>query len=460
MSFDPFLAEHRFGYGRSAAVTPPASVADMLDRLTGADKAQAQFPLAPFRHVQDTFVLWRRFDRFGRKMPDSDEGKEATARAKQILRDIRDEHGQWFIRHQLRRITTRDGLRERLVAFWADHFSVRGKNAVLRLGVPAFVEETIRPHVTGRFADMLTACVTHPMMLLYLDQNGSTGPNSRLAKRSERARGLNENLAREVLELHTLGVGGPYTQKDVRELAELFTGLGATRDASFKFRPVMAEPGEETVLGATYGAQPSLDTIRAVLADLARHPATAAHIARKLCVHFVADSPPDDLVAQVTSAYIAHDGDLTACIAAMLEHPGAWDTAPRNIRLPDEFISASLRALGVTAARLEALRLSDIRALFHQPLTHMGQPWYAPAGPDGFAEGDGAWVTPQGVSARMDWAMNVPARLMQDLPDPRRFVDVALGGQVSDAVRFAAGAAESRAVAIGLILASPAFQRR
>ncbi|KIN75109.1 DUF1800 domain containing protein [Sulfitobacter noctilucae] len=432
----------------------------MLAALAGPDHAQAEYPLPPFRHIQDTFVLWRRFQRFGRANPDSKEGKSAAEKAQNIRREAREEHAQWFIRHQLRRISTRDGLRERLVAFWADHFTARGKNLLLSHANPAYVDETIRPHVAGRFADMLIACVTHPLMLHYLDQNASAGPNSRLARRNDRVRGLNENLAREVLELHTLGAGGPYTQQDVRELAELFTGLGATRDWGFKFRSAMAEPGGETVLGATYGAKPSMDHIRDVLTDLAHHPATAAHLARKICVHFVSDTPSKALVAHVTQAFLDTDGDLMACTATLLNHPDAWDTTAPNIRTPDEFVSASLRTLGIGADALEKLRLSDVRKHFFRPLRRMGQPWYAPGGPDGFDEADAAWITPQGISARMDWAMTVPSRLMQNLPDPRTFVDHALGGRVPKPVRFAAQAAENRAVAVGLILSSPAFQRR
>lgn len=460
MNFDAVLAEHRFGYGSSASVAPPKSVSDILMELRGADHAQTGFSIPSFHVLQDALALRRRFSSYARKNPDTAKGKEARKQARQILRDMRRDHSQWFIQTQLRRITTRHGFRERLTAFWADHFTAQGGGGLLRLAAPLYVEEAVRPNLTGSFGDLLTACVTHPLMLNYLDQNTSAGPNSRAATRRSRRRGLNENLAREVLELHTLGVDGPYVQTDVRELAKLFTGLSATRHYGFKFRPAMVEPGAETVLGKTYSATGGMATIREALNDLARHPATAKHIARKLAVHFVSDTPSDDLLAHIAAAYLRSDGSLSECYAALLEHPQAWLPQSTNMRPPDEFVSAALRSLGIKAQTLQQMDLRMVREVFFRPLQLMGQAWLAPSGPDGFAEADSAWATPQGISARLEWAVTAPARLMSNLPDPRIFVQAALGGQVPDAVNFAANTAETREVAIGLILASPAFQRR
>ena len=460
VNFDPFLAEHRFGYGPSTTVAPPENVADMVSELGRADHARSAFEIPPFQVLQDALALRIRFNSYARKHPDTAEGKEALKKARGILRDMRKEHSHWFVQTQLRRITATHGMRERLTAFWANHFTARGGGGLLRFASPLYVDAAVRPHVTGRFAELLTACVTHPLMLDYLDQNTSVGPNSRAAKRRNGRRGLNENLAREVLELHTLGVDGPYDQYDVRELAKLFTGLSATRHYGFKFRPAMTEPGAETVLGKSYGADGGLTTIRAVLNDLARHPATAAHIARKLAVHFVSDTPSGDLIDHIAGAYLRSDGDLMACYAAFLEHPEAWHPKATNMRPPDEFVSAALRSLGVTAQRLQQMDLAMVRKIFFRPLQLMGQPWLAPAGPDGFGEADSVWATPQGISARLDWAVTAPAQLMADLPDPRDFVHSTLGGRVPEAVQFAANTAETRAVAIGLILASPRFHRR
>jgi uncharacterized protein (DUF1800 family) len=454
------MAEQRFGYGRSTNVAAPADAREMLSLLAGTDFAQQQYPIPTYRDLQDALVLRRRFDSYARKNPETTEGKDARKKSQEILRNMRQEQGKWFAQLQLRRITGQQGFRERLVAFWADHFTALGKNGLLRVATPLYIEEAVRPNINGTFGALLISCVTHPLMLHYLDQNTSVGPNSRAAQRRARLRGLNENLAREVLELHTLGVDAPYVQADVRELAKLFTGLAATRSYGFKFRGNMAEPGEETVLGKTYGHKASLASIREVLQDLARHPATAAHIARKLAVHFVSDTPPEDLVRDITAAYLRSDGTLSACYAALLEHPLAWTTPVTNIRPPDEYVSSAMRALGVKRETLQGLKYSAVRDFFFQPLRLMGQSWMSPTGPDGFAEDDGAWVTPQGISARLEWAMNTPARLVQELPDPREFVREILGDDAPHAVVFAAKAAEDRRVAIGLVLASPAFQRR
>lgn len=458
MRFSPHTAARRFGYGLSPAVAAPVSAEQMLAALGGPDVAAAQYPMPKFRVLQDALVLQGRFRRFARDNPTTDKGKEAREKSQKILREMRGNATSWFVQQQQRRIHTDDAFRERLVAFWADHFTALGKGGLLRVAAPLYVEDAIRPKVTGRFADLLMASVTHPLMLHYLDQTSSVGPNSRVAqRRRERSLGLNENLAREVLELHTLGVGGPYTQSDVHELAKLLTGMAVSRDYTFKFRPAFVEPGQETVLGQTYAEKGGMVPIRAALDDLARHPATARHIARKLVVHFVADAAPPAIVAAVEAAYLRTDGNLMACYEALLSHSETWGTPATNICPPDAFLSAVLRAL---APPLSALKPRQVRRLFLQPLRLMGQPWMQPGGPDGFAEEDTAWVTPQGISARLEWAMDAPARMMDTLPDPRDFVTTALGKDVPPAVVFAASAAEDRQAAIGLILASPAFQRR
>lgn len=460
MSFTPTLAERRFGYGLSASRAPVGSVDAMLEGVAGPDGMQQAYPLPNFRALQDKLVLRRRFRGYARKNPDTEEGKEADAKQQQIYRETRDDWTRWFLQIQRRRIATSHAFRERLVAFWADHFTAVGKGGMLRFGATAYMEDAVRPHVNGSFVDMLTACVMHPLMLEYLDQNTSAGPGSIMVRRRPRMRGLNENLAREVLELHTLGVDGPYTQTDVRELAELFTGLSRARDYGFVFRRNMAEPGPEMVLGKSYGQGASLLYIKEALHDLAVHPATAAHIARKLAVHFVSDTPPQPLVDHIAQAYRQSDGGLMACYAALLEHPMAWGLPAQNMRPPQEFMSAALRAFGLESLTLDALMPGQVRQVFFGPLALMGQPWERPVGADGWAEADAAWVTPQGIAARLEWAVHAPPKLLEDLPDPRAFVDVALGDAVREEVRFAADAAENRPEAIGLILASPAFQRR
>ncbi len=405
-------------------------------------------------------MLYERFRRHERDNEGTEAGKASLERRLALQRETRKNHLRLFVQIQQRRIHTSDGFRERLTVFWGDHFTAIGKRALMRMGAPLYIEDAIRPHVGGRFVDMLLSAVKHPLMLHYLDQVFSAGPNSRIVKRRRPDGGLNENLAREVLELHTLGVGGPYSQDDVRSLAKLFTGLSRGRNFDFKFRPNLAEPGPQTVLGREYEGRLSQRRIDAVLRDLAAHPVTAAHLARKLATHFISDDPPAEVTSAMAQRYLETDGDLAEVYAAMLNHPQAWEGPARNMRPPGEFISTSLRALGLAPQSLDRLKRQQVGRLFIAPLRKMGQEWLTPNGPDGWPEQDAAWVTPQGIAGRMEWAMQVPRRLLNTLPDPRQFVKDALGDAAPQKVVFAASAAESRAEAVGLVLMSPAFQRR
>jgi len=459
--FDPVLAEMRFGNGLSPVVAPPASVAQMLDLLAGPDVAAARFPVETFTQYRDRII--RVQDAW--KVRQQQRGAEAAGFARKAVnlekKAARTDRLFWLGQQMLRRTWAEDGLRERLVGFWADHFTAQGKAGLLRWSASPYVEEAIRPHVTGRFSDLLLAATTSPLMLHYLDQYRSYGPNSpRAAQRGGRD-GLNENLAREVLELHTLGVGAPYDQRDVRALAMLFTGLSYQPEQGFVFRKPMAEPGTHEVLGVSYGsAQARLQDIQDALRDLARHPATARHIARKLAVHFVADEPPAGLVAHLEARFISTDGDLLQVMAALLEHSDAWAPELRNVKPPFDFLSSVARALAVPDDRFANLNERGLARLLRVPLHEMGQPWEAPSGPDGWPEEDTHWITPQGLAARLRWAIAWPEIVLPALPDPRDFVSVALGDKVPEPVRFAAMAAENRAEGLGLILASPAFQRR
>lgn len=460
MSFDPILAERRFGYGLSPVVAPVASVDAMLAGVAGPDKMRARYPLPPYRHLREQLVLNRRFRQYVREHPDTDEGKAAEQKLKQLRRRMRLDRLEWFGHSMLRRINTPAAFHERLATFWADHFTTIGKAGLTVGAPPLYVEEAVRPFIAGRFADLLISAVTHPLMLHYLDQNISVGENSPAAQRKGRKRGLNENLAREVLELHTLGVEGPYDQSDVRAFANLLTGLGGTRDFGFRFRKNMVEPGPKTLLGVTYPHTGTIEPIHRALEDLSVHPATARHIARKLAVHFLSDTPPENLIDDLAAAYTRSGGALMTVYEALLNHPAAWAPEAVNIRPPLEFVSSAMRSLAVTEDAFTALRPRDLNALFLKPLRVMGYEYQRPGGPDGWPEEDDAWVTPQGVAARLEWAVNAPARLLPELPDPRDFVVQTLGDAVPAELDFAARAAENRAVAIGLVLASPAMQRR
>ena len=454
--FSQELAEMRFGCGLGMGAEPPADVAQMLARLRGPDHAARAHPVPTFEEVRKRLLDGGRIGRAARR------GSEAARQAAndELKREMRMEQAGWFRATLARRLDARDGFRERLVAFWADHFTAVGKQNILRSMHAPYVQGAIRPHVTGRFADMLKAVIRHPLMLSYLDQLQSAGPNSRAAQRSDRVGGLNENLARELLELHTLGVGGAYDQRDVTELAQLLTGLSYDAEKGFVFRGALAEPGSEVVLGKSYGSRrPDLAAIDAALENLAIHPDTGAHLARKLAVHFIGDAPAPRMVAEMQAAYAASGGQMMALYQAMLKAPEAWAVAPGNVKQPIDFVASSLRALGVRGRDLGRFRPRDLRNGIALPMALMGQAWEQPLGPDGWPEADGDWVTPQRLAARLQWAMTVPVLIVPRLPDPREFVITALGARADETVRFAARAAESRAEGVGLVLSSARFQR-
>lgn len=460
MRFDPQLAEIRFGCGLSPVVASARSPREMLETLTASDTIAKRFPVETFETFSMRVAERVELAILRRKNRGSPEALAAKKAARVLNKEARIAQAVWMGQHLNRWVWTEAPLRERLTMFWADHFTATGKAGLIRRAATPYVESAIRPNITGLFEDLLIAAVLHPLMIHYLDQDRSVGPNSVRAARGGKLTGLNENLAREVLELHTLGVGGPYSQRDVTELAELLTGVTTADPMRLNFRKNMAEPGNETVLGKTYGSDTaSIHDVQAVLRNLARHPATARHIAQKLAVHFTADSPDTDLVEALEARFLETGGDLAQVTSTLLKHPAAWTPERTNVKQPFQFMASALRALAVPPAAIGALEERPFRSMFAAPLVQMGHVWEKPAGPDGLPEEDSAWITPQSIAARLQWAITVPQLLVQQLPDPRVFVDTALGQYKTPAISFAAGAAETRWDGVGLILASPAFQR-
>jgi uncharacterized protein (DUF1800 family) len=347
------------------------------------------------------------------------------------------------------------GFLERLVTFWSNHFCVSvSKGQPARIWAGAFEREAIRPHVLGRFADMLKAVEQHPAMLFFLDNQQSIGPNSRAGQRGRR--GLNENLAREIMELHTLGVGGGYTQADVVALAKILTGwtyagpqarLGAP--GSFIFNVNAHEPGAIVLLGKSY-ADNNAAQGEAALADIARRPATATFIATKLVRHFVADDPPPALVARLADVFMKTDGDLRAVSHALVEADDAWRAPMTKMRSPYEFLIAIGRLMG---------QIPEDPGRYLYGLNVLGQPLWAPAGPNGFADTNAAWAAPEGMKLRLDIAAQVASRI-GDNRDPREMLDLIVADAASADTRQTIARAESRQQAFALLLMSPEFQRR
>ena len=456
MAIENAIAAVRFGAGRHPNFPDPSGTDEMLVALAGPDQMAARYPIDSFDVL---FPLQREIRRLSREAK-KDKTHPAHAAKREIYKNERVRQVENLRALLARWADTKDPLRERLTRFWADHFTTIGRGGLTRRAVSLHVEDAVRPNLTERFADLLKAAVTHPMMLVYLDQARSVGPNSRVAI-AQPNRGLNENLAREVLELHTLGVGAGYAQTDVRELAELFAGLTVHMNEGFRFNRRMAEPGAETVLGVSYGnAQPALTDIHKVLDDLAVHPATARHVATKLVRHFIDDSPPPEMVSAVEGAFNDTGGDLMAVYRALLNHPNAVSGPLKKAKQPFDIVATSLRAAGLSGAEIEQVSVPDILRYVVNPMRRMGQTWEVPTGPDGWPEDEAHWITPQGLAARIQWAMALGDIPGLTLPDPRRFLDHALGPLSTERLRFAVGAAESKSDGIGLVLASPDFQRR
>ena len=456
-AFDPILAATRFGIGLSPVIAPPTSIDEMTELLAGPDRAARRIPIPGFDAIDPSMATWvdtARAERDARGTAGHEAAREAF---REVRRGITRAQRDYHLRSLGRAATTTDGLRERLVDFWADHFTVKAKNRSFAHSILPFAQDAIRPYVAGRFEDMVVAVALHPVMLSYLDQANSIGPQSAVGLRS--GRGLNENFARELLELHLLGVDADYSQVDVTELAELLTGLRYDRRNGFSFDKRRAEPGSEVVLGRRYPAEPSLNTVKSALRDLCRNRQVARHVAGKLAVHFVSDTPDPDLVETMTRVFVETRGNLLDVTRALLSHPAAWAPDRKKVRRPDLFVAASLRALGLDEGAILALDERTYRRWIAQPLTVMGQPLHSPVGPDGWSEDPADWITPQGLAGRITWALGAPEALMADLPDPRAFVTTALGPAAEQTVVFAANAAESRADGIGIVLTSPAFQR-
>ncbi len=451
MTLSPSLVAFRFGYGLPLAAGAPQTAEAMLAALAGPDTMAARFPVPSYDWVHE-----RASDIARNKMAAKTDPTLQT-RLEGVHAELKEAGMAALGASVARCVAAPDMFRERLVAFWADHFTVSAGGQDDAIFPYAFVEDAIRPHVAGHFGDMLSAVVHHPAMLRYLDQTRSVGPNSRKAKR--RGGGLNENLARELMELHTLGVGASYSQADVRQLAELLTGLTYDARRGYAFDPALAEPGPETVLGKTYDGKDEAP-IRAFLQDLARRPETGQHLARKLAVHFVSDDPDPAMVTAMAAAWQAADGALLPMYQAMLTHPAAHAAPAAKARQPWDFLMAALRGLGVKGEDVIAWKRDRLTAVVLQPLRAMGQNWKSPPGPDGWPEALETWITPQGLAERIGWAMRWPAELVSPLPEPKAFAEAVLGDRASPALLWAVVRAENRAEGVGIVLSSPEFNRR
>jgi uncharacterized protein (DUF1800 family) len=352
---------------------------------------------------------------------------------------------------------------ERITQFWSNHFAVSVDKAIV-LGVAGSYErEAIRPNVLGSFANLLLAVERHPAMLLYLDNFRSVGPDSMLAGRTQervgKTLGINENLAREIMELHTLGVNGGYTQADVTAFAKVITGWsigaagrglnGGGDPGEFFFRTNIHEPGAQTVLGRRY-AQGGEGQGESVLLDLARNPATAQHLATQLTRHFIADDPPPDVVSRLARVFTRTEGDLLQVYRALIAEEAAWSQPLTKFKTPNDYVISAWRALD--------LPIDDARkvpAIF----TNLGQRVWSPNSPAGWPDRSADWDGASGLMQRLRWADQVGQSSGASV-NAVQLAPQILGATLGDKTRVALTRAASAAQAVTLLLASPEFMRR
>ena len=457
------IAVTRFGLGArpgeiDAARSDPKGFLKAQIRAEGADQ-----PSGRLASSSENIAVFQGLRRQRQEMKADGDAAEQLKQVQAQIRDIAIE--EMAARGRLAAATPA-GFRERWTLFWANHFTVSAVKGQVAPIAGSFEREAIRPFVFGRFQDMLLASSRHPAMLLYLDQSASIGPNSQAGQR--RKVGLNENLAREIMELHTVGVDGGYTQADVTEFARALTGWSISRGregaaagqagasdpgeaGSFMFRPFTHEPGERHVLGRRYGPEGEAQG-QEILADLAAHPATARHIARKLAIHFVADDPPAPLVARLEAGFRTSGGRLDQLAATLIDSPEAWTPEAAKFKSPYEFLVSTWRAAGAAPDLDKPQR-------FVGSMTALGQRPFSPNSPKGWPDDNAEWASPDGIIKRIAWAETAAAAMAPAL-DPNQTARDALGARLSPEAATAIARAETRTEAFAVLLMSPEFQRR
>lgn len=452
------IALNRFGLGARPGESRPS---DPQQWLLGQFK---QFDVLPVRwrecrRTKDQLQLYLE----SQVASKTGAPEQKLAARQDFYRRIRDDHAKGVAARVDAAVHGGAPFVERLVHFWANHFAVSIETVPVLDQAAAFEADAIRPHVLGRFEDLLLAAVHHPAMLYYLDQSSSLGPNSttgiRLAEsQAGRRRGLNENLAREILELHTLGVRSGYTQSDVLELARALTGWTALasptqsawseRYPGFVYRPEIHEPGERTLLAKKYGAGQE-EQSAAMLHDIAVSRATATHIATKLARHFVADDPPAKLVTRLADAFVRTGGDLPSVYAELVTAPESWEPAPAKFKTPWEWAISSMRALELPPA--EGPKLV---ALMYE----LGQPVWRPGSPAGFDDVSATWASSNALVMRAQIAERLVAQAGA-IGDARELAPRILPALSRTSARVLAQA-DTPEAALVLMLVAPEFLRR
>lgn len=471
-----YLAAHRFGLGRRfddpAIDDPKAWLTRQIGDYDPAPPALAGLAgretiAAAYAEYRDERQAMRR-EANGAAMRDDDPMPETMRRMARA--GFRRHYAEAAGARLAAAVATPTPFPERLVHFWTNHFAVSADKQTVIGFAGNYENEAIRPHIMGKFSDLLVAAVHHPAMLLYLDQAQSFGPDSDFATRvrnrgNRQAPGLNENLAREILELHTLGVRTGYTQADVTSFAKALTGLtvaGLGRGAGQRLMPADAapgatlfvdrlhQPGSQTILGKRYD-QPGGRQAEAVLRDLAVHPATARHVATKLARHFTGDEPPAPLVDGLSADFLKTGGDLPSLYRTLIASPEPWAAAPAMFKSPWDWTVSMLRALKAPAFG----ERQNIAAMF----TQLGQPVWRPGSPAGYDDKVATWAGSAALMQRVELASRIAARV-GDRADARLLAPLVLADALTPETSQAIARADSPGQGLAMLFASPAFLRR
>jgi uncharacterized protein (DUF1800 family) len=470
------IAANRFGLGARPGelATIGGDGPDWLRaQLRGAPPAPSSGELRPSSEVLAQAMELRRANQAARRDKAKADAKspgtaadgaaaqaDATQKVPQLLRPVYVSEVTARFQHS---VATERPFVERLTQFWTNHFAVSVDKDLLTGLAGGFEREAIRPYVLGTFLDLLLAVETHPAMLLYLDNHLSVGPNSPAALKGQRRGtpakiGINENLAREILELHTLGVGGGYTQTDVTAFAKVITGwsigggpgrLADGPPGQFLFRPQLHEPGAKVVLGRRY-RDSGFDQGVAVLHDLAHHPSTARFIATKLTRHFIADEPPRGCVERLAQAFMASGGDLASVYRALIDSGAAWETGLAKYKTPSDYIVSTYRGLTLPVDAAHAPLA---------PFDLLGQRTWTPGSPAGWPDRSADWDGASALLRRIQWA-NVLGDRLGNRRDAVQLAPELLGANLTEATRSAVAHAATAAQAVTLLVAAPEFMRR
>ena len=340
----------------------------------------------------------------------------------------------------------------RCLAFFSNHFSVSAQGQLMTGLAPTLEREAIAPNLYGHFDQLLLAVCQHPAMLIYLNNENSIGPSTRFAKKN---RGLNENLAREILELHTLGVDGGYQQHDVTELAKGITGWsvfkpGKDKQQGFIYHKGKHEPGTRTLLGKSYPPQ-GLAQGKQMLKDIANHPSTARFVSTKIVQSFISDQAPEELVNHLTTQWIKTNGHLKSVFQALINHPLSWQAQQQKYKTPHEYVISTYRALAVKKLNIRQVQ---------NALNTLGQRPFKADSPAGYSDQQQDWDGASALMARVNWASQIAAKKQFAKTNINILIENTFSNTLSTHSYQVITRAESRQQALTLLLLSPEFLTR